>query len=211
MKTTKNIILALGLLTAATASNAQTTTAMSAPTGLLGVQYTELEFGVQDIKHVSPHAYSLSASANTALVAGQLDGGASYSYSRIGGSVRGHSNTIGGYLTAYAPMNGVKPFVSAGLGWEWSSYRNVGSDNQALWGGAVGVEIPAGFVTITPRLSYADDFEGTRKSGQAWTYAVEANHWCSKTTAIFASIGKTDVRHSRFDSWNYSVGLRSKF
>ena len=211
MKTTKNIILALGLLTAATASQAQTTTAMSAPTGLLGVQYTELKFGVQDINHVSPHAYSLSASANTALVAGQLDGGASYSYSRIGGAVRGHSNTIGGYFTAYAPLNGVKPFVSAGLGWEWSSYRNVGSDNQALWGGAVGVEIPAGVVTITPRLSYADDFEGSRKSSQAWMYSVEANHWCSKTTAIFASLGKTDVRHSRFDSWNYSVGLRSRF
>ncbi len=210
MKTTNNIILALSLLTAATASQAQTTTA-STPAGLLGAQYTELEFGVQDIKHVSPNAYSLTASANTAVVAGKLDGGATYSYSRIGGAVRGHSNTIGGYFTAYAPMNGVKPFISAGLGWEWSSYRFVGSDDQALWSGAIGVEIPAGVVTITPRLSYADDFEGSRKSSQAWTYAVEANHWFSKSSAVFASIGKTDVRHSSNDSWNYSIGLRARF
>jgi hypothetical protein len=211
MKTTNNIILALGLLTAATASQAQSTVSTSAPAGLLGAQYTELEFGVQDIKHLSPNAYSLTASANTALVAGQLDGGASYSYSRIGGAVRGHSNTIGGYFTGYAPMNGVKPFVTAGLGWEWSSYRFVGSDDRALWGGAVGVEIPAGVVTITPRIAYADDFEGSRKSGQAWTYEVEANHWFSKTTAVFASLGKTDVRHSPNDSWNYAIGLRARF
>ncbi|MBL9189066.1 MAG: hypothetical protein JNK23_16395 [Opitutaceae bacterium] len=211
MKTTNKLILALGLLTSATAIQAQTTTTASTPAGLLGAQYTELEFGVQDIKRISNNAYSLTASANTAVVAGKLDGGASYSYSRIGGAVRGHSNTIGGYFTAYAPLNGVKPFVSAGLGWEWSSYRFVGSDDQALWGGAVGVEIPAGVVTITPRISYADDFEGSRKSSQAWTYAVEANHWFNKSTAVFASIGKSDVTRSPIDSWNYSIGLRARF
>lgn len=207
MNLTKKITLALGLL-AAGVSYAQTPAANGQ--GLLGQRYTELSFGVQDIKHVSNNGYSLSAGANNPLIPGKLDAGAAYSYSWIRGPFKGHANTIGGYANAYAPLNGVKPFVGAGLGYQWVSSR-AGSDDQGLWGLVAGVEIPAGVVTITPRISYADDFEGTRKSSQEWTYAVEANYWFSKTSAVFGSIGKTDVRQSPIDSWNYEVGLRARF
>lgn len=211
MKTTKKITLALGLLTLAAASQAQTTTTMSAPAGLLGQQYTEVSLGLDDIKHVSNHGYSFTAAANTPLIPGKLDAGASYSYSWIGGAFRGHANTVGGYATAYAPLKGVKPFVSAGLAYQWASSRFGSGDNEAHWGAATGVEIPAGVVTLTPRISYSDDFEGSRASSQAWHFAVEANHWVNKTTAVFVTIGKTDVRGSTFDSWSYEIGLRARF
>ena len=123
----------------------------------------------------------------------------------------GDANTIGGYATAYAPLQGAKPFVGAALGYQWSSGRFGSGDNQALWGASAGVEIPTGVITLTPRITYADDFKGSRASSQAWTFAVEANYWVNNTTAVFASIGKTDVRHSRFDSRNYEVGLRGRF
>lgn len=210
MKMTNKITLALGLLTAAAASQAQTTT-NTAPAGLLGAQYTELSFGLNDVKHVSNHGYSVSAAANTPLIPGKLDAGGTYSYSWMRGPFRGHANTIGGYATAYAPLQGAKPFAGAGLGYQWTSAPFNGGDKQALWHATAGVEIPAGAITLTPRINYADDFKGSRKSAQAWTYAVEANCWVNKTSAVFASIGKTDVRHSRFDSWNYQVGLRSRF
>lgn len=209
MKTTNKITLALGLLTAA-ASNAQTTTT-TAPGGVLGQQYTEVSFGLGDVKHISTHGYSLNASANTPLIPGKLDAGGTYSYSWIGGPFRGHANTVGGYATAYAPLQGVKPFLGAALGYQWTSARFNGGEEQALWGATAGLEIPMGVITLTPRINYADDFEGSRTSSQAWTIAVEANYWVNKTTAIFASIGKTDVRHSRFDSRNYEVGLRARF
>src|SRR5258708_5094306 len=106
----KKITLALGLLAVGSASYAQHT---SEPNGLLGIQYTELNFGVQDLKHVSDDAYSVGVAANTPLIPGKLDGGATYSYSWIRGPFDGHANTIGGYTTAYAPLNGVKPFVGA--------------------------------------------------------------------------------------------------
>lgn len=208
MNLTQKITLTLGLL-AAGASYAQSNAPVS--TGLLGQQYTELSFGVNDIKHVSENGYSLSAGANTPVIPGKLDAGASYSYSWVRGDFRGHANTIGGYATAYVPLNGVKPFVGAGVGWQWTSARYVGSNDQGLWGATAGVEIPAGPVTITPRIVYADDFEGSADSGQEWTYQVEANYWFNQTTAVFGSIGKTDVHHSRFDSWNYQIGLRGRF
>jgi hypothetical protein len=128
MKLTKKMILAAGLF-AAGVSFAQTSTTSG---GLLGQRYAELGFGVQDIKHVSPNSYSLSAGANTAVVANQLDAGASYDYSWIGGAFRGHANTISGYATAYSALAGVKPFVSAALGYQWTSARFIGSDDQAL-------------------------------------------------------------------------------
>lgn len=207
MKLTKKMILTAGLF-AAGVSFAQTSTNSG---GLLGQRYAELGFGVQDIKHISPKGYSLSASANTPVVANQLDAGASYDYSWIGGAFRGHANTIGGYATAYKALAGVKPFVSAALGYQWTNVRFVGSDDQALWGLAAGVEIPAGLVTITPRIAYADDFESSRNSSQALTYSVEASHWYNAKTAVFAGVGYTDNHRSSIDSWNYSVGVRVKF
>jgi hypothetical protein len=207
MNLTKNITLALGLV-AAGVSFAQTTPA-GAGLGLLGNRYTELSVGLQDIKHLSDHGFSVGALANNPLIPGVLDAGASYSYSWIRGPFKGHANTIGGYAIAYAPFNGVKPFAGAGLGYQWTSFGR--SDEQGLWGLTAGVEIPAGNVTITPRINYADDFESSRNSSQAWTYQVEANYWFNAKSAVFGSIGKTDVRRTSLDSWNYEVGLRARF
>ncbi|MDP3071410.1 MAG: hypothetical protein Q8N18_14060 [Opitutaceae bacterium] len=228
MKTTNKLTLALAGLTLAAGLHAQsTTTAVPAPrsvassssAGLIGTPYTELKFGVQDIKGNSSHAYSIGAGANTVLVPRQLDGGASYAYSRIGGASRGHTNTIGGYLTAYAPtpsylndvgfLRSAKPFISANAGWEWSSYPT-GSDDQPLWGASVGIEIPAGAVTITPRLSYSDDFEGTSRSSQSVGAAVEVNYWYSPTMAFFGSAGESGLRHSNRSARNFFIGLRSR-
>ena len=209
MNLTKKITLALGVLAAGSASYAQRPAASAM--GLLGTQYTELSIGLDDIKHVSDHAYSAGVAANTPLIPGKLDGGASYSYSWIRGPFSGHANTIGGYTTAYTVLNGVKPFVGAGLGYQWSSSTFGGSDDQTLWGATAGVEIPAGVVTITPRVIYADDFNNSRESSQQWSYQVEANYWFNAKSAVFGSIGKTDVRHTSFDSWNYQIGLRARF
>jgi hypothetical protein len=214
MKLTKKITVTIGVLAAAV-SHAQTPADGQAGQfgeGLLGQRYTELSFGLQDIKHFSDHGYSVGASANNPVLPGVLDAGASYGYSWIRGLLKGHANTVGAYATAYAPVNGVKPFVGAGLGYQWTSFRLLGSDEQALWGLATGVEIPAGRgLTFTPRISYADDFEGSRNSTQEWTFAVEGNYWVNRTTAVFGSVGKSDVRRNPIDSWNYEVGLRARF
>jgi hypothetical protein len=84
-------------------------------------------------------------------------------------------------------------------------------DDEAIWGAAVGIEIPAGIVTITPRISYPDDFDGSARGSKTWTGSVEANYWYSRTSAVYTSLGRTDVRHSPYDSWNWEIGLRARF
>lgn len=209
MKLTQKITLALGVLAAGT-SFAQTTA--SQPAGLLGQRYAELSFGAQDLKQLKPNLYGFGAGVNTPLIPGSFDVGASYDYSWIRGSgLRGSANTFGGYGTFYTAVGGVKPFVGAGVGWEWSRARGFGSGDQGLWGAAVGVEIPVGVLTLTPRLAYGDDFENSKNSTQQFTYGIEANYWVNAKTAVYGGLGFTDVRSSPLESWNYQVGLRLKF
>jgi hypothetical protein len=210
MNLTKKTILALGLIVAGAsfAQTAQTaTTTSGTPVGLLGQTYTEASFGVADIKHYSKDQYSVGVSAN-APVSPFVDLSAGYNYSWLSG--QGHVNSLVGGATAYTTFNGVKPFVGAALGYEWDrfgSYRN----DQANWGLAAGVEIPAGVVTVTPRIVYSDDFRGKYRSSQQWSYGVEANYWVTRTAAVFAGVDYVDVRDSSQDAWTYTVGARFKF
>jgi hypothetical protein len=206
MNLTKKITLALGLAVAG-ASFAQTSATTTA--GVLGQQFTELSFGSSDIRHISPNFYDLSLSGNVP-VSPHLDLGGSYAYGWIGGAYRGHANQVNGTATFYTNYSTVKPFVSLGLGYQWASFQG-GSDDFGLWGGAVGVEIPAGAFTFTPRIAYVDDFKGSSQSSQQTSYDVEGNYWVSRTTAVFASVGFTDVNKTSTDSWDYRVGLRLKF
>lgn len=210
MKLNQQITLTLGLLAAGTVGYGQNTTS-PAPAGVIGQQYTEVSFGLQDVKGVSAYGQTLTAGATTPYLPGQLDTGGSYSYSWIGGANNGHAHTLSGYARAYTALRGMKPFIDANLGWQWSKTRFAGSERRGLWGSAIGVEIPAGTVVVTPRISYADDFESSKKSEQGWTYQVEANHWFSPRTAVFGSIGYTNLNHSSQASWNYLIGLRGRF
>jgi hypothetical protein len=211
MKLTKKITFALGALAAAGAIHAQTAAASGTANGLLGQRYVEAGFGVQDIKHVSSNVYSLGAAVNVPFIPSLVDVGANYSYDWIkSAAFRGHANTFGGDVKVYTTLSGVKPFVSAGLGWQWS-HAFGSSDDNGLWNAAVGVEIPVAGFTVTPRIVYHDDFQGSRDSSQDWTYEVAGNYWITRTAAAFASVGYADDRGTNFDSWNYRVGLRLKF
>lgn len=213
MNHTKKIILAIGLLAAGVsfAQTTATTTRTSTANGLLGHRYTELSYGLDDIEQSGHHGYSVGARANNPILPGMLDAGAAYSYSWINGPFKGHANTVGAYATAYQPLAGVKPFATAALGYQWTSLAFGAGDDEAVWGAAIGVEVPVGAFTVTPRLSYSDDFNGTPRSNEAWTVSVEANYWFSATSAVYGSIGHIDVRRSSIDAWTYEIGLRARF
>jgi opacity protein-like surface antigen len=201
--------LALLALAAVGTSYAQQTPAATEATGLLGQKYAEVSFGLQDIDQLSPNFYSVGIASNVPVTR-YLDINAGYSYGWINGYVRGHSNTIAATATVYTTVAGVKPFAAAGLGYQWVSASGF-SDDFALWGAAVGVEIPTRWVTITPSIAYADDFQRSYESSQELAYGVEASRWITKTVAAFAGVSYTDTLRSGIDSWNYTVGARLKF
>lgn len=212
MNLTKKMTLAAGLLVAA-AGYAQTTATSSSsnPHGLLGTRYAELNFGVQDVKFIRDHAYGVGASVNTPVVPGAFDAGLTYAYNWIRGPVRAHANTFGGYGIFYVPAGGVKPFVGAGVGWQWLDTRGFSSEDQGVWGATAGVEIPLGRFTLTPRVAYADDFENSVNSSQEWRWSAEGNYALNQSTAVFASLGRSDVARSPARSWDYGLGVRVKF
>lgn len=206
MNLTKKTILALGLAVAGV-SYAQTASTDVKPVGLLGQSYSEASFGVSDLAHTSKNAYDLGVSANVP-VSPILDLGAGYDYGWVHGV--GHSNGVDASATTYTSFKGVKPFASAAVGYQWTRASDYRQD-EAIWGVAVGVEIPVSVVTITPRIAYADDFHGSSRSSQQTSYGAEANYWVTKTTAVFADAGYTDGHHSSGDAWTYTVGARFKF
>lgn len=208
MNAIKTSALALLAIGSALLTQAQTVPS-AAPVGVLGQRYTEIGFSTQDIKGISRNLNSLSLDGNTP-VSPNLDLGLGYSYGWIGGAFKGHVNTISGTATAYAPMNGVKPFVGVGLGYRWEDFRGF-DNNYGIWGAAVGVEIPVGAFSVTPSISYGDDFESSANSSQQFNYGVDVNYWFSTASAVTAGVSFSDEYRGNGESWNYSVGYRWKF
>ncbi len=209
MNLTKKTILTLGLVVAGAsyAQTAQTATTTSAPVGLLGQSYSEVHFGVSDIKHTSDNQYGVGVAANVP-VSPFLDLTGGYDYGWVRGT--GHFNGISGGATAYTLFHGVKPFAGAAVGYQWTRATGYRED-EGVWGLTAGVEIPVSVVTITPRIVYSDDFHGTTRSSQQTSYEVEGNYWVNRSTAVFASVGYSDVHRTTNDSWDYTVGARFKF
>src|SRR5690606_35631886 len=179
MNTTKRTaIFAIALLAAVT-TRAQTETdalASNTSVGVLGRQYADVSFGAQDIRRVSPNFYDTTIEGNVPITR-YLDLAARYSYGGIRENIDGRSNGVSTRATLYTTYNGVKPFFSAGLGHEWARAAGGFRDNFGFWGLAAGVEIPAGIFSVTPQVSYIDDFDNGESVSRATTYAVEGNYW----------------------------------
>lgn len=211
MNLIKKTTLALALLAAAGTSFAQTTTA-TRTNGLLGTSYTEFNYALNDIDGVSDYGHSLGAKVNVPVVASLLDVGGSYSYDWIRGPVHAHSNNFAAYANAYVPLEGVKPFVGATLGYSWVSLPKPLDDHDAWWNVAFGLEIPLGPLTLTPKIVFSDDFNGRiGDTDDTWTYEVEGHYWFSAKSGAFASVALEDAHRDPTDIWVYKVGLRFRF
>lgn len=209
MKTIPSLLFCSLLLLTATAGRAESSALNRTPSGVLGQDFAEFSFGVQDIAHLSPNFYDLSLNGNAAILP-HLDLGGGLAFGWIRGNVDGHANALTGTATTYTTWNNVKPFFGTVLGYEWASQPFTDS-NFGFWGASTGLEIPAGFFAFTPRLTYLDDFRHSATSAQQLTYETEVNCWLTRDTALFASAGYTDAHHSRFDSWNWRLGLRLSY
>lgn len=210
MNLIKKTTLVLGALAAAGTSLAQT--ARSSSQGLLGQRYGEFHYTLSDLDGLSDHGHATTLGVNLPVVPALLDVGAGYAYNWIGGPVRGHGHTLYAGANAYVALENVKPFVGVALGHTWVSLPRSFGDNDWAWNLAVGFEVPLGAFTVTPRITFADDFHGrVGDSGDTWTYEVEGNYWFAPNTGAFASIALTDYHRDPDDVWNYRVGLRFRF
>lgn len=209
MNLIKKTTLALALLAAAGTSFAQTAAANS--NGLLGARYTEFSYGLHDVDSAPDYGHGLTAKVNAPVIPALLDVGGLYSYEWVRGVVHGHANSLAAYANAYVPLDGAKPFVGATLGYSWVSLPRPLNDDDGFWNVAFGVEIPLGAFTFTPKITYADDFNGRVGDTNVWIYEVEGHYWFSPKAGAFASVSLQDEHRDPINVWVYRVGLRLRF
>jgi hypothetical protein len=195
--------------------------------GVLGRSYTDLHFGYENYNHSGGDAYNAGISGN-APVTKNLDVGLGYDYywennnpgPIAGTSYDAHYHQLATNANYYIPMNGVKPFIGAAIGYQWaradfsspfSSSRPVRfSEDEWVWAGTAGVEIPMGTWAITPRISYSDTMSSN--SYGAWHYGAEAHHWFTEKVGGYLDATFHDPRHGAGpESWTYTAGMRLRF
>lgn len=206
MNITTKISLALVALTAASLSQAQTKPT-TASTGLLGQRYAEAGFSVTDPRGNAKNVYGADFGVNLP-VASALDLNFAYNYgwTKVG-NTHAHANSIGAAATGYTTLAGVKAFAGAGLGRTW--VHSLGRANYNTWALAVGAEIPAGDITVTPTIAYSDLLNN--QSGGQYSYGVEGSTWVTKTLAGFLGVSFNDEVGRGGESWSYVIGVRSRF
>lgn len=209
MNLIKKSILVLAALAAVSSIHAQTGAATK-PTGSLGLRYAEASFGTQEFSNVGDNAYAAGLAVNLPVRA-SLDVTFSYSHSWLNSSFDLDSDALSASATYFTTIGRAKPFFALGLGYEWDRFAGAGiayRDSYGIWGGAIGVEVPVAFVTLTPRISYVDDFESG--ADYSVSYGIEASHWFTPKLAGYAGFAYNDPKGGG-DSWNYTLGVRLKF
>lgn len=223
MKTTKKLLIFLAALSTAGFACAQEAPAggsADSSAGTLGRRYGDINVGLQDIKHISDDAYSVGLGANIP-VTDTLDATFDFGHAWLNSTVDQMASAISVTGTAYTSYNGMKPFAFAGIGFEWdkvSAGNFINHSQYGIWGLGVGLEIPVALVfpdarglSLSPTISYSDDFRKTRNSAQAYTYGAEANYWIDSQVGVYGDVGRQDVLRSSFDSWIYTAGVRIRY
>ncbi|MFT3867918.1 MAG: hypothetical protein QM715_05410 [Nibricoccus sp.] len=225
-------IISIGVLTASMLcsilARAQTTATSETSQGNLGKRYGSLDFAIGDPSHTSDNIYGTSLGVNIPVTR-YLDISGGYGYSRYKTEFPGfyayksEGHGLSADLVFYKALsNGLKPFISAGLGYSWtttkiesrSMWTSNGKfkDDSGSWSTSVGIEIPFRWIALTPSIGFGGDFEG--QDSQAWTYGLEASSWITRKVGIFAGVAYAEPRKNYsvdVHMWSYGAGLRFKF
>ena len=230
MKTMTTVTLGLAALLLAGPVHAQNTGLMSAPRpsiqdnpGTFGHSYADLNYSWVDYHRdagFDADGYIAGLSANTPVASG-LDLNLGYNYYRENNHRNPFTNSpydtryhgLGTGLTFYAPTGAMKPFVSGGVGYQWSrgdiqSLRT--DDHEWTWNASAGAQMSMGLFSLTPRISYSDLWRGG--SLGSWHYGAEAHHWFSEKMGGYVDATFHDPRRgSGPESWTYTAGMRFRF
>ncbi len=227
MKTKETLALALAGLLLAGTGQAQMT-GRSHPSiqdnpGVLGQGFTDLNYSWVDYhrdRGLDADGYIAGLSGNAPIARG-IDVGLGYNYFRennhrnpfTGSPYDARYHQVATEATFFAPASGVKPFVTGGVGYQWSrgdlqSLRTY--DHEWTWAASGGVEMPMGLFALTPRITYSDTMRGG--STGAWHYGAQVHHWFTEKVGGYVDATFHDpLRNSGPESWTYTAGVRLRF
>ena len=212
---TKTLVLiacTLGLSAAAFASEdaatlpvASATTAQTDGHGLLGQNYATLGYSYVDYHGTILNGHSFDFGLNQNLTEGvdAILGCGYLSTDKVnGGGASAQAIDMG--VRAFTAIGGLKPYVAAGLGWEWAKAPLGYRANYATYFLSTGAEFQvARDFSVTPFVSYAD---ATKRSvGRRVDYGVKVNYWISEHVGLTAAISRDNSRDMQY---NFGVSFR---
>ena len=210
---TKTLILAaacaLGLSSAALA--AEDAAPVSAPVvtigrGLLGESYSAMSYRYIDLHGTSADAHAFDFTLNQNVSEG-FDVLLDYTYKNSEALAGGHANQrmfdLG--VRAFTNTRGFKPYVEAGLGWQWAKAPLGYRANSPAYFLGTGVEFQmARDLALTPFVRYTD---ATKHGiGHEVDCGIKANYWLGEHVGIMTSISRDNSRDMR-----YGLGLTFRY
>jgi len=216
MTTIKTLIGTVALLTASTVF-AQTGSCVLFPKGdqdgqgTIGRRYAEGYLSLQDVRGSSDNVFGGGVGGNLPLCCGiDLLGDINYTSYKPDNFSTTLTNFDGSVRLYNKVEDDVKPFIQAGLGMTFGDVRDH-STNWINWSVGVGAEFPYKWVSVTPSISYRDDFRHSGASTQSLNYAVEFSSWATPQVGVFAKVTYVDVRHDGANATGLTAGLRVRF
>jgi hypothetical protein len=191
--------------------------------GILGQTFADFNYSWVDYHRdggIDADGFIAGVAANTPIARG-IDLGLGYNYYRDNNHRNPFNGTpydaryhgVGTSATFYAPTGRVKPFISTGLGYQWSrgdiqSLRTY--DHEYVWSASGGVEVPMGLFAFTPRVSYNDTMRSN--SIGAWSYGAQVHHWFNEKVGGYVDATFHDPRSGGgAEWWTYMAGVRLRF
>jgi hypothetical protein len=170
---------------------------------LLGANYALIDIGAVNERHGSGRTYGPTVGLNLALTENaDLTTTVAYAKQRDWPD-SGNLVQLGGDWNFYLNYGHWKPFVVAGLGYQFS--RATGGDDFGLWDAGAGVEFMVATRTALT-LKAVDTGAFSKDIPSAWQYSLGASHWIRTNLAVTA--GVTFVED---DAIGYSIGARWGF
>jgi len=201
--------------------------------GTIGKRYVEAGLSAQSIRHTAHNIGGANLDVNLP-VTNHIDvsGGYDYNWENIpvyrwwynnneGYSVEKsnihlHNHRASGSITFYNVIeNGVKPFVSVGLDRNWTdssgTFGNFAAETRNGRNASAGAVFPYKWISVTPRVSYQDDFKTSWNSFQAWGVGAEVSAWITRKIGAYVNVSFYDALHTANDYWVTGAGIRFRF
>ncbi|ACB73943.1 hypothetical protein [Opitutus terrae] len=179
---------------------------------VLGERTISADAGTVDVDAIDEHGYVVGADVNFPATA-NLDLGLHIGHGWIdAGNVGLKDTTISAAAVVHPAAAGLKPFAGVLIGHqklEFDVGRFGTTEKSGIWGGAVGLEVPAGRATLTPSISYTDSFDGS--TDRSTHFTLHANLWLTDKVATYADLTYVDFAGDGDNAWTARLGVRWKF
>jgi hypothetical protein len=201
--------------------------------GTIGKRYVDAGLSAESLRHTAHNIGGANLGVNlplTSLI--DISGGYDYNWENIpvynwwynnneGYSVEKsnihlHNHRASSNITFYNVIeNGIRPFVSVGLERNWTdssgAFGNYAAETRNGWNVSAGAEFPYKWISVTPRVSYQDDFKTSSRSFQAWGVGAEVSAWITHKIGAYVNVTFYDTLHTADDNWVIGAGVRFRF